>query len=55
MSVHGDEPADETTPVFTQADVFMIGGYLAEIWSDGVPDDATDDTETAIRAVLKAT
>jgi hypothetical protein len=54
VSVHGDDPVDETTPVFTQAEVFMIGGYLAETWADGVPDDATDDTEAAIQAVLRA-
>lgn len=53
MSEHGDEPVDDTTPVFTQAEVFMIGGYLAEVWSNGVPDDATDDTERAIQSVLR--
>lgn len=55
MSEHGDEPVDETTPVFTQAEVFMIAGYLAESWSDGVPADVVDDTERAIRSVLSAT
>jgi hypothetical protein len=50
MSEHGDDPLDNTTPIFTQAEVFIIGGYLSVIWNG--PEDATDDIEAAIRVVL---
>lgn len=51
MSVHGDERCDDTTPVFTQEEVFMIGGYLGGLWGVGT-DEAVDGTEQAVRAVL---
>lgn len=53
MSKHGDDPVDSKTPVFTQAEVFYVGGFLMALWQEtGVPDDAVDDTEAAIRAAL---
>lgn len=51
---HSDDPVDDTTPVFTQAEVFWVGGFLLGLWLDvGLPESAVDDTETAIREVLK--
>jgi hypothetical protein len=45
-----DDPVDETAMIFTEADVFMIAGYLSEIW--GITDDVTEDTEAAIMFIL---
>jgi len=48
-----DDPVDSEAMIFTEADVYMICGYLARIW--GVEDDADDrcaDTERAIMDVL---
>jgi hypothetical protein len=28
-----DEIPDDTTPVFTESEIYMIAGYLAERWS----------------------
>jgi len=50
MSKHGNDPVENETPIFTQAEVFMIGGYLADLW-DG-PDNEVDDIEKAIQSVL---
>lgn len=47
----GDDPVDETSLVFTEADVFMVTGYLAERW--GVEREVVADTEAAIAAVLE--
>lgn len=39
--------------IFSEADVYMIGGYLAEVWDVMRTDDeATVDIEHAIVAVL---
>lgn len=51
VSDHGDEPADDTTPVFTQYEVFMVGGVLAELWGHDA-EQTTDDVEHAIQLVL---
>lgn len=53
MSAHGGDPVDDTTPVFTQGDVFVIGGYLAEVWGVGADRDVVDDVEWAVRAALQ--
>jgi hypothetical protein len=45
-----DDPVETETPVFTEEDVYMIGGWLAEAW--GVTEDAAGDTDKAIQAVL---
>lgn len=50
MGEHDNDPVEDETPIFTQAEVFQIGGYLADIW-DG-PDNEVDDIEKAIRSVL---
>lgn len=52
MSDHGDEPADDTTPVLTQYEAFMLGGVLAELCG-GDAEEVTDDVERAIRLVLR--
>jgi hypothetical protein len=43
---------DDTTPVFTQADVFCIGGYLAYVWDVEVGEGLVDDIESAVRFAL---
>lgn len=48
-----DDPAETESLIFTEADVYMIGGYLAEMWEVD-PETVTDDTEEAIKAVLAA-
>jgi hypothetical protein len=45
-----DDPVDETAMIFTEADVFMIVGFLADRW--GIEEDVTEETEEAITAVL---
>ena len=51
------DPVDATAMIFTEADVYAIGGYLAHRW--GVARDSvtlreaiTEDIERAITAVL---
>lgn len=49
-----EDPVDDVAMIFTEADVFAICGYLAELWeveSETVP----EDTEAAITAVLTRT
>ena len=48
-----DDPVDNTALIFTEADVFMVAGCLAEMW--GVAHEITDDTERAITLVLQET
>lgn len=46
-----DDLVDTEAMIFTEADVYMICGYLAEHW--GLDDGSvTEDTEAAITAVL---
>lgn len=50
-----DAIADNSTPVFTQAEVYWIGGYLLGLWEKfGLPDDAVESTDQAIIEVLNA-
>lgn len=44
-----DDPVETQTPVFTEEEVYMIAGFLAEQW--GV-EDLTAEIEDAIEAVL---
>jgi hypothetical protein len=56
VSDHGADPVDDSTPVFTQYDVFRIGCYLSDLWrygSPGAAGDASDDIEQAVQSVLK--
>lgn len=46
-----EDPVDDTALIFTEADVYMIGGYLAEEWKVK-SETVTEDTEKAITAVL---
>lgn len=50
MSV--DDIADDHSLIFTEADVYMIAGYLAQIW--GISCDVTEETERAITDCLAA-
>ena len=48
-----DDIADDSAMIFTEADVYMVGGFLAELWD--VDEDATErtqDIEAAITAAL---
>ena len=48
-----DDIADETALIFTEADVYMIGGYLAREWDVMRTDrEAAEDIEEAITAAL---
>lgn len=42
--------ADDRSMIFTEADIYVITGYLAEMW--GHDGDAVEDTEKAITAAL---
>jgi len=46
-----DDPVETETPVFTEEDVFMIAGYLADTWDVG-DTGVVAATEEAIAAVL---
>jgi hypothetical protein len=44
---------DENTPVFTEAEVYLIGGFLAERWDNMRTDDeSAEDIEEAIQEAL---
>jgi hypothetical protein len=49
-SVTADDPVETETPVFTEEEVYMIVGHVAE--SVGVERDVTEETEAAVKAVL---
>lgn len=49
----GSDPVDDTALIFTERDVYMIGGYLAERW-DVEEEDVTAAIEEAITAVLSS-
>ena len=44
------DPVETETAVFTEEEVHMIGGFLAELW--GRDEDSCDDVDDAIRTVL---
>lgn len=44
------DPVDDHSEIFTEAEVFMIAGFLAERWE--VEGSVVFDTEEAITAVL---
>ena len=46
----GDDPVDNISLIFTEADVFYIAGYLANLW--GCTEDTIADVEEAIKAAL---
>ena len=44
---------DEKTPVFTEAEVYLIGGFLAERWDVmRTNEEATEDIEEAVQEAL---
>ena len=44
---------DDNTPVFTEAEVYLIGGFLAERWdAERTDDEATEDIEEAVQEAL---
>ena len=45
-----DDPVQTETPVFTEEEVYMIVGYVAELV--GIYGDVTEATEIAVKAVL---
>ncbi len=50
-----DDVADNEAMIFTEADVYMIAGYLANIWDvKRKAKKASKDIERAITAVLSA-
>lgn len=46
----GDDIVDDKSMIFTEADVYMIAGYLSDTWEVG--DDIVADVEEAITTVL---
>lgn len=44
------DSVDTTSMILTEADAYMVGGYLAGLWC--VAGDATEDIELAITSVL---
>ena len=44
------DPVDTTSLILTEAEAYMVGGYLAELWC--VAGDAAEDIELAISSVL---
>lgn len=45
--VPADDPIDDTTPIFTQAEVYMIGGYVAALFDPSLAENP-DDPRIAI-------
>jgi hypothetical protein len=52
--VPGDDIADDKSMIFTEAEIFMLAGYLADEWG-ATTNDVVADTEEAIRRVLEKT
>jgi hypothetical protein len=46
-----DDPVDDTSMIFTEGDVYMIMGFLADKWGCEC---VTEDIEEAIKEVLGA-
>lgn len=47
-----DDPVDDRAMIFTEADVYVIAGYLSKTWGVPYEDDLTDDIEEAIQETL---
>lgn len=45
------DPADQNAQIFTEAEIYLIGGYLAGRWEVDV-DTVPEDIEQAITSVL---
>ena len=39
--------------IFTELDIYMIGGWLAALWEDGSPSDDSETTEDIERAITQ--
>jgi len=48
-----DDPVNETAMIFTELDIYMIGGWLAALWEDGSPSDDSETTEDIERAITQ--
>lgn len=48
-----DDPVDDEAMIFTEFEVYMIGGFLAGLWVPDLDDDeGCKDISTAITTVL---
>ena len=49
-----EDPVDFDSRILTEAEVYALAGYLAESWSDGVPEDIVPDVEAGIQGAMEA-